>query len=165
MVRPVVQAIFYWKSFAVPINLRKLQNFFTSSDLQYTYGIMSSTKNNNCSSLVWSNSFSSKSLNMQTLKSWFEDGWPVVHGKYMTELVNHTGKSYWWGKIWRKINSQCIYHNTFSVYLWLMVRKILVNGSQFSKFANFPPTKIFRVRYQKQYTVSDLSMTHTKIIQ
>ena len=28
--------------------------------------------------------------------------------------------------------------NTFSVYLWILVRKILVNRSPFAKFANFP---------------------------
>ena len=33
--------------------------------------------------------------------------------------------------------------NTFSMYLWILVRKILANSSQFTKFANFPPTKYF----------------------
>ena len=32
--------------------------------------------------------------------------------------------------------------NKFSVYLWIMARKILANSSGFSKFANFSPTKI-----------------------
>ena len=39
-------------------------------------------------------------------------------------LVNRTGTSYWWGKIWWISNSWCICHIYF---LWILVRKILVN--------------------------------------
>ena len=47
--------------------------------------------------------------------------------------------------------------NTFLVYLWILTRKILVNNSQFTKFANFSPTKIFRctiyvyIKYNKDH--------------
>ena len=32
----LLHKLFHWRSFAVPIDLRKLQNFSTSNDLQYT---------------------------------------------------------------------------------------------------------------------------------
>ena len=55
----------------------------------------------------------------------------TVHGNI---LVNHTGNSYWRGKIWRISYKP----NTLSVYLWILVGKILVNSSRFVKFVNFP---------------------------
>ena len=70
--------------------------------------------------------------------------------KYLTGeiLANYAGKSYWWEKIWRINNSQCIYHtHTFSMYLWILMRKILANGSRFAIRQFFPLPKFSCVRY------------------
>ena len=57
-------------------------------------------------------------------------------------LANHTGKSYWRGKFWQISNSHIGAYAIY-VFLWILARKILANGSRFAKFANFSPTENF----------------------
>ena len=61
----------------------------------------------------------------------------------MGKIFGHSGKSYWQGKFWQISNSQCICRTCFPCICEYLARKILANGSQFAKFANFSPTKIF----------------------
>ena len=58
-------------------------------------------------------------------------------------LANHSDKSYWWAKIWRISNSQCICHH--------VNMKILAKGSWFTKFANFPLPKFSHAWYTHIY--------------
>ena len=71
-------------------------------------------------------------------------------------LANHTGNSYWQGKIWQISYSHCICQlNTFSVYLWILMSKIL---AWFTKFANFFPAKYFPCTVLKYYLYYKLLM-------
>ena len=66
-----------------------------------------------------------------------------IHGKYL--VGENLGELYRQKLLVRKnlINKLQLVHipYTFSVYLWIMVRKIMANGS---RFANFSPNKIFQ---------------------
>ena len=70
----------------------------------------------------------------------------TTHRKYLAELANCIGKSYWRGKIWQISYSQCLrMSNTLSVCRNIGEENFWQIHS--TQFANFPLANIFRVQY------------------
>ena len=71
----------------------------------------------------------------------------TIHGKYLVgeNFGNHTGKSYWRGKIWQISNNQCICQIRFPCICEYWQGKFLANGAQLAKFAKFFLPKFFHV--------------------